>query len=296
MAEVHPVEPAPSLPRATWELVRDAVGCFISNDGPSRAASIAYYTLFSIAPVLLITIAIAGIAFGRDAAQGAIVAQLSGMMGHKTAEALQSLVTSAWHSDDDVFATILAVVLLVISATAVFGEVQTALNVIWKAAPRRPSGSIVSRLLRARLASIGVVIACGFVLTVSLAASAALAAVSKYLAIVFPTAQIALQAVDVGLSLLLISGIFAAMYKVLPDTPIAWRDVAVGAVLTTVLFQAGKYGIALYVASSDPASSFGAAGALIVFLVWVYYSALIFLLGAELTRAWARRWGSKQSE
>ncbi len=278
-----------SVVGAGWRLARETVENFIDHGALSRGASIAYYTLFSIAPMLLVAIGIAGFIFGREAAEGAIVSQLSGLMGLKTATVLQDLVQSARQSEDGVWASFVGIALLMLSSSVVFGEVQTALNAIWKAEPQR---STLTRFVRAKLASMGVVITCGFLLMVSLALSAALAAVSAYLAASFPTAQILLPTVDFLLSLTLISFIFAAMYKLLPDAPIAWRDVIVGAIATTLLFQGGKYLIALYIGQSDIASSFGAAGALIIFLLWVYYSAQIFLLGAEFTRAFAQRYGS----
>ena len=166
------------------------------------------------------------------------------------------------------------------------------LNAIWKAAPRN---SAVSRLVRARLVSLGLVIAFGFVLTVSLVVSAALAALSTFLHGVFPAIEAVLGIVNFLLSAVLISAMFASVYKILPDTPIAWRDVGVGALFATALFEGGKYLIALYIGRSNIASSFGAAGALIVLLLWIFYSAQIFLLGAEFTRAWACVWGSRSS-
>ncbi len=274
----------------TWLLLRDTVEGFIEDDGLSRGASIAYFTLFSIAPVLLVVVAIAGLVFGRDAAEGAIVAQLSGLMGRQTAEALQAMIESAAQPREGLLATITGIVVLVVATTGAFGEVQAGLNNVWKAGPSK--SSTLSRLLRARLISISLVVMTGFLLTVSLATSAALASVSTWLKYVFPAATAALNIVDVLLSGVLIAGLFAAMFKVLPDTPIAWRDVALGAIATTVLFEGGKYAIALYVGTSNVASSYGAAGALIVLLVWIYYSAQIFLLGAEFTRAFAKRFGS----
>ena len=278
---------------SAWALIKDTIEGFIDDSALSRGASIAYYTLFSIAPVLLIVVAIAGLVFGREAAQGAIVDQLSGLMGRKTAEALQAMIESASNQAAGTLASIIGLVALFVAATGVFGEVQSALNAIWKAEPGR---STLSRLVRARLVSLGLVIISGFLLTVSLAMSAALAALSKYLNGVFPAAETALQISNVALSIFLISGMFAAMYKVLPDTPIAWRDVAIGAVATTTLFEGGKYMIALYIGQSDIASSYGAAGALIVLLLWIYYAAQIFLLGAEFTRAFATRYGSHAAD
>lgn len=275
---------------AVWHLLRDTFSGFIDDEALSWGASIAYYTLFSIAPVLLVVVAIAGLVFGRDAAEGAIVDQFSVLMGHQTAVALQGMIESAARPREGVLATMIGVAVLFIAVSGVFGEVQSAMNAIWKAAPSEPS--TVTRLLRARLISMGLVVTAGFLLMVSLAASALLAGFSTYLKIVFPQVEVVLNIVDVVLSALLIGGLFAAMFKVLPDTNIAWRDVAVGALATTVLFEGGKYAIAFYIGQSNVASSYGAAGALIVLLVWIYYSAQIFLLGAEFSRAYAKRYGS----
>jgi len=277
--------------RGLWLLLRDMVEAFIADDALSRGASIAYYTLFAIAPVLLVVVGIAGLVFGREAAEGAIVDQLSVMMGRQTAEALQTMIESAAKPREGLLATIIGVGVLVVATSGVFGEVQAAMNAIWKSAPAE--GSTLSRIVRARIASLGLVVTCGFLLTVSLATSAALAGVSTYLKFVFPTATTALAVVDFLISAVLVAGMFAAMFKVLPDAPIAWRDVAIGAAATTILFDCGKYAIAFYIGQSNVASSYGAAGALIVLLVWIYYSAQIFLLGAEFTRAFARRFGSQ---
>ncbi len=275
---------------ATWHLLRDTFSGFVDDEALSWGASIAYYTLFSIAPVLLVVVAIAGLVFGRDAAEGAMVDQFSGLMGHGTAVALQGMIESAARPREGTLATIIGLVVLVIAISGVFGEVQSAMNAIWKAAPSKQS--TVTRLLRGRLVSMGLVVTAGFLLMVSLAASALLSGFSTYLRIVFPQVQVALNVIDVVLSALLIGGLFAAMFKVLPDTDVAWRDVAVGALATTILFEVGKYAIAFYIGQSNVASSYGAAGALIILLVWIYYSAQIFLLGAEFSRAYAKRYGS----
>jgi membrane protein len=273
-----------------WLLLKDTVTGFVDDEALSRGASIAYYTLFSIAPVLLVVIAIAGIAFGREAAEGAIVDQLSVMMGHQTAEALQGMIESAAKPREGTLATVIGMVVLLIATSGVFGEVQSAMNAIWKT--QASAHSTLTRLMRARLASLGLVVTCGFLLTVSLATSAALASLSTYLKYVFPDVQVVVNVFDVVMSAVLIGGMFAAMFKVLPDTDIAWRDVAIGALASTVLFEGGKYAIAFYIGQSNLASSYGAAGALIVLLVWIYYSSQIFLLGAEFSRAYAKRYGS----
>ncbi|SKA13122.1 membrane protein [Enhydrobacter aerosaccus] len=279
-----------SYGRALWLLLRETIEGFINDDALSRGASIAYFTLFSIAPVLLVVVAIAGLAFGRKAAEGAVVAQFSSMMGYDTAQALQTMIESAAKPREGTWASVIGIVILLVATTGVFGEVQTAMNQVWKTAP--PRRSTLSRLVRARLASLGLVVTAGFLLTVSLATSAALAGLSAYLKATFPAAGTMLRIVDIVMSALLIAGLFAAMFKILPDTDIAWRDVGIGAAVSTILFEGGKYAIAFYVGQSNVASSYGAAGTLIVLLVWIYYSAQIFLLGAEFTRAFARRYGS----
>jgi membrane protein len=257
---------------AVWHLLRDTFTGFIEDEALSWGASIAYYTLFSIAPVLLVVVAIAGLAFGRDAAEGAIVDQFSVLMGHQTAVALQAMIENAAKPREGALATVIGVSVLFIAVSGVFSEVQSAMNAIWKAKP--PEASTFTRLLRGRLVSMGLVVTAGFLL------------------MVFPVLQPVLSVVDVVLSAVLIGGLFAAMFKVLPDVDIAWRDVAIGALASTLLFEGGKYAIAFYIGQSNVASSYGAAGALIVLLVWIYYSAQIFLLGAEFSHAYARRYGS----
>lgn len=290
--ETLPVE-TPSSFALARRLLTETVEGFIADDAFSRGASIAYFTLFSLAPVLLLVIAVAGLVFGQEAAEGAVVEQLSGLMGRETAEAMQAMIRSASDRMTGLVATVIGLFTILLAASGVFGEVQAALNAIWKAEPR---SSTMSRLLRARLASFGLVITLGFVLMVSLALSAALTALGKFLKYSFPAAEAAVQATDLLISVVLISGLFAIMYKVLPDTPIRWRDVAVGALAATGLFEGGKYLIALYIGQSNVASSFGAAGALIVLLLWIFYSAQIFLLGAEFTRAWTHVYGARRRD
>ncbi|MGE0421591.1 MAG: YihY/virulence factor BrkB family protein [Reyranellaceae bacterium] len=277
--------PASHLERL-WRIARMAGEAFVDDNAWSRGASIAYFTLFSIAPVLLVVIAVAGLVFGRDAAQGAVVEQLSGLMGEKAAAALQEMVRIADNRLHGVWATLIGLVGILLAVTGVFSQVQSSLNVIWQAEGRRKSG--LSRLLRARLASLGLVAALGFVLIVSLATSAALAAMTGYVRARFPALEAVLGVVDIVLSIGLTTALFAAMYKVLPDVPIAWHEVLLGAVITTAMFEGGKYLIALYIGHSAIASSFGAAGAPVVMLLWIFYSAQIFLLGAEITWAWAQ--------
>jgi membrane protein len=277
----------------TWKLLKDTVLSFIDDEALSRGAAIAFYTVTSIAPVLLIVIAIAGLAFGRDAAQNAITAQLSGLMGQQTAEVLQSAVASAAGKSSGIVATVVGIITLFATASGVFGEMQSALNAIWKV---QPTGTTVSRLIRARAASLGLVAALGFLLMVSLVVSAALTAFANQINSILPFGRLLLSGLNFVVSLTLISVLFAAIYKVLPDRHLEWHDVGVGAVVTAVLFTIGKALIGLYIGSSAVASSYGAAGALIILLLWVYYSAQIFLLGAEFTKVYANRHGSKEEK
>jgi membrane protein len=269
-----------------WRLLKTTVTAFINDEALGRGAAIAFYTVTSIAPVLLIVVAIAGMVFGREAAQNGIIAQLSGLIGQQSAEVLQTAVASAQSKTSGKIATVVGVVMVIVTASGVFGEMQTALNVIWKADPK---GTPISRLIRARAAGLGLVVSLGFLLMVSLAISAALSAFGDYLNSVFPFGRVILTIVNAVVSLLLISILFATIYKVLPDKHIEWRDVIAGAIVTSFLFTAGKSLIGWYIGSSAVASAYGAAGALIVMLLWVYYSAQIFLLGAEFTKAYSDR-------
>ncbi|MBV8747745.1 MAG: YihY/virulence factor BrkB family protein [Xanthobacteraceae bacterium] len=274
-----------------WKMLKETVLGFIDDEALSRGAAIAFYTVTSMAPVLLIVVAIAGLAFGRGAAQNAITTQLSGLMGQQTAQVLQTAVESAASKSSGILATIIGIVTLIVTASGVFGEMQTALNRIWKTEPK---GTTMSRLIRARAASLGLVAAMGFLLMVSLVVSTALTAFGGYLDSVLPFGKVILPVLNLVVSLMLISFLFAAIYKILPDRDLEWNDVTVGAIVTAILFTIGKSLISWYVGSSSVASSFGAAGALIILLLWVYYSSQIFLLGAEFTKVYADRHGSQQ--
>lgn len=275
-----------------WILSKKTIISFIDDDALSRGAAIAFYTATSLAPVLLIVIAIAGLAFGRDAAQHEITTELSGLMGHQTADILQGAIAGAVGKSSGIIATIVGIVTLVVTASGVFVEIQSALNAIWRA---DRNGTTVSRLIQARAASLGLVAIMGFLLMVSLVVSAALTAFGNELNGILPFGKVILSILNVVISLGLISILFAAVYKVLPDKEIEWRDVIIGAVVTAVLFTVGKSIIGLYIGSSSIASSYGAAGGLIVLLLWVYYSVQIFLVGAEFTKVYAGRQAAKRA-
>src|ERR1035437_9065955 len=277
----------------SWKMFKDTILSFIDDEALSRGAAIAFYTVTSIAPVLLIVVAIAGLAFGHDAAQNAIITQLSGLMGQQTAEVIQAAIASAAGKSSGILANIIGVATLVATASGVFGEMQSSLNAIWKA---KSVATTVSRLIRARATSLGLVAALGFLLIVSLAVSAGLTAFGNYLDSIIPIGKLIFPILNFFVSLALLAALFAAIYKVLPDRRLEWRDVIIGAIVTSVLFTIGKSLIGWYLGSSAVASSYGAAGGLIVLLLWVYYSVQIFLLGAEFTKIFANQHGSKQDQ
>lgn len=277
---------------SSWTVLKDAANSFIDDEALTRGAAIAFYTATSLAPVLLIVIAIAGLVYGQEAAQGAITAEFSELMGRQTAELLQTAVASSKSKSSGFIAAAIGIVTLIVTASGVFGEMQAALNKIWKA---EPQGTTVGRLVRARAKSLGLVAALGFLLVVSLAVSAALTAFEGRINAALPFGGAILSALNVIVSLALISFLFAAVFKVLPDRDLEWRDVAVGAVITAVLFIIGKSLIGWYIGSSAIASTYGAAGGLIVLLLWVYYTSQIFLFGAELANAYATHRGHERA-
>ncbi len=274
-----------------WSLLKDSVSGFIEDEALSRGAAMAFFAVTSLAPILLLVIAIAGLVFGEEAARNALASQLTGLMGSQSADVLQSAVADASDESSGIWATIIGGVTLLITASGVFGEMQSSLNVIWKA---KPEGGTVSRLVRARAASLGLVASLGFLLIVSLAVSAGISALGGFLNAYLPFGDVILAIINEVISLALITVLFAAIYKVLPDLHLEWRDVWTGALVTAILFSIGKSLIGWYLGSSTVASSYGAAGALIIILLWVYYSSLIFLLGAEFTHAYSLAHGSRQ--
>ncbi|MBZ9717192.1 MULTISPECIES: YihY/virulence factor BrkB family protein [Mesorhizobium] len=270
--------------------MRESVVGFIDDNALSHGAAMAFYAATSLAPILLIVVAIAGLVFGHDAAQLALSAQISGLMGPESADLLKTALESASGRLYGTWAAIIGLVTLLVAASGVFGEMQQSLNTIWKI---EPQGNSLSRLVRARAASLGLVAALGFLLLVSLIASAAISALGAFINAHLPFGTIILSGINGVVSFALIAVMFAAIYKVLPDRTLEWRDVAIGAVGTAALFTLGKSLIGWYIGTSAIASSYGAAGGLLVILLWVYYSSEIFLLGAEFTRAYSVRHGSR---
>ncbi len=265
-----------------------------ADGAPSRGASVAFYAMFSAAPLLLLVIALAGLIFGREAAQGAIIDEFSHLMGPEAASALEHIVATASDTGDGMIATAISVVLLLLGATSVLAELQSALNQIWKAPPLKTSG--VWSWLRSRLLSLSLIGAAGFLLVVSLVLSAALTAFDRWLSGGATEIAVLLEFTNLVTSYTLTVLFFAAIYKILPDIPLRWRDVIIGSLVTALLFTIGKYAIALYISTSHLASGYGAAGALIIVFVWVFYSTQIFLLGAEFTKVFAASHGSKKQE
>lgn len=277
--------------RNAWCLAKASFNAWLDDYAPSMGAALSYYTLFSIAPLLIIVIAVAGLAFGADAVQNHVFGQLRGLIGDEGAIAIQGLIKSASSPGRSVLAVVVGVLTLLVGATTVFSELQDDLDRIWHA-PRaiRPSG--LWGLLRTRFLSLGIVVGVGFVLLVSLVLSAALAALGEWWSPAFGGWSMALQVMNFLVSLLIVTTLFAMTYKVLPSVKIAWRDVMVGSAVTALLFTIGKLVIGLYIGKSGIVSGFGAAASIVVLLIWVYYSAQIFLLGAEFTYIYAHDFGS----
>ncbi len=267
-----------------------ALRAWWDDDALRLGASIAYYTLFAIAPVLLVAISIAGMAFGAEAVRGEIVGQLDALIGRDGAQAVESLLEGASQRRAGMVATALGSIAFIVAATGAFLELQAALNRIWRAKPN--PGTTLKGLLMDRLRSFGLVVAIGFLLMVSLAVTAALAALSGWLSSRSPSLPLVWSGVSVLVSLVVTTALFALMYLVLPDVRLRWRDVRTGAFVTAVLFTIGQQLIGLYLGQSSVTSAYGAAGSVMVLLLWVYHSCQILLFGAEFTRVYARRHGS----
>jgi len=282
-----------SVLRAAWALMRDTVKAWIDDYAPSMGAALAYYTLFSTAPLLLIVISLAGLFFGEQAARGEIMGQISNLVGPQSAQTIQTLLEGLNQPTSGVWGSLVGVVVLLIGATTVFSELQNSMDRIWRTPCQRPSGGLMG-LVKARLLALGLVLGIGFLLMVSLLVSTAVAVLGKWWAPWFGQYASLAHALDWAVSFGLITAIFAMIYKWIPQVQIAWRDVWIGAAITALLFTLGKTLIGLYIGRSGVASPFGAAASLVVLLLWVYYSAQIFLLGAEFTWIFSHRHGSRQ--
>ena len=282
-----PVPPGSLLTRS-WHLIKAAVSSWVDDFAPSMGAALSYYTVFSLAPMLLIVIGVAGLVFGADAARGEIVTQLRGLMGEQGAVAVEELLKSASDPGQGILATIIGFATLMVGATAVFAELQSSLDRIWRTpAPINENG--IWGMIRTRFLSFGLILGLGFLMIVSLVLSAALAALGNWWGSYLGNWEFVLQALNFIFSFAVVTVMFAAIYKFMPHAKIEWPNVWVGAVVTALLFTIGKFLISLYIGKSGVASGFGAAGSFAVLLVWVYYSAQIFLLGAEFTWVYSHR-------
>ena len=281
-------------PRAMGGLIRSALRSWLSDFAPSMGAALAYYTLFSMAPLLLIAISVAGAVFGVEAARGEIFAQLRGLLGDDGASAVAGLLKSVQRNGQSALGTTLGAVLLLVGATSVFAELQDSLDRIWRV-PARATSSGLLELLRTRLMSFGLILGIGFLLMVSLAVSAALSAWGRWWAPVFGSRETLLQLANHGIGFALSAAMFALIYKFIPRARIGWTDVWLGSAVTSLLFTLGKAVIGWYIGTSGVASGFGAASSLVALLIWVYWSAQVFLVGAEFTWVFAHRYGSRRN-
>lgn len=276
--------------RRWWALVKETWAEFQADDVSRMGAALAYYTVFSVAPIFVMAVAVAGAVFGEEAATGKLYSQLEGLLGDTAAAAVQSIVQDADRAGGGAVATVVGVVTLLLGASSVFVQLRGALNRMWGVVPRK--AATLWATVRARLMSIALVFAMGFLLMVSLVASAVIAGLETWLSGLLPFPPFLLELVNQLVSLGVLTLLFAVIYKYLPDTKIDWSDVWAGSVATAALFTIGKFAIGQYLGRSSIASSYGAAGSLVVLLVWVYYSAQLVLLGAEFTQVYARSRGS----
>ena len=272
-------------------LCKEAAVAWVDDFAPSMGAAISYYTMFSLAPLLVIVIAVAGALFGTEAVQGQIAAQLAGLIGQEGALAVQALVKSANEPSRGLIAGGISIVVLIVGATTVFAELQSALDRIWHV-PERAKPSGIWGILHARVLSFGLILGLAFLLMVSLVVSAVLAALGSWSEGLFPGWELLLQLINALVTLGILTLLFAMIYKLMPSAPIAWPDVWIGAAVTALLFEIGKVLIGLYLGKSSVTESFAAAGSLVVLLAWVYYAAQVFLLGAEFTKVYANAHGS----
>ncbi len=276
--------------RDTPGLLKETFQAWSDDKAPKMGAALSYYTVFSLAPLLMVVIAIAGLVFGRDAARGRIVGQLSGLLGREAAQLVETMIARASEPTAGIVAAAIGLSTLLLGATGVLMELHDDLNIVWKVTIKPGRG--IKGMLRDRLLSFGVVLAFGFLLLVSLVLSAGLAAMGDRLRHLIPGWLVVAYLLNYGVSLVVVAALMATLFVLLPDVKIAWRDVWVGSLITSILFHLGKLLIGLYLGKAGVASPFGAAGSLALLLVWIYYTSQVFLFGAELTRVYTHRFGS----
>lgn len=266
-----------------------------ADNAPRLAAALAYYTAFSIAPLLIVVIAVAGLAFGRDAVRDRLDEQIGGVIGAEGADVIQEIIANASQPQEGVLATIIGVVTLILGAIGVFMQLKSAINTVWGVvpSPEQTQQQSILKLLRDHVISFGLVLGIGFVLLVSLVISAVLASLDHFVSGLLPEAQFISQLINFVVSFGVVMLLFAMLFKFLPDTPVSWHDVWIGAALTSALFTIGKYLLGLYLGGSGVTSTYGAAGSFVLILLWIYYSAQILLFGAEFTQVYAQKYGSR---
>lgn len=277
--------------QALWWLLRDSANAWIDDRAPSMGAALAFYALFSVAPLLIIAIAIAGVFFGEEAARGEIVAQMGGLIGHEGAASVQSIIESARNTASGTVAMTVGILTLIITASTVFAELKDSLDYIWRV--NNPDSSSLRNFFQTRVRALVMVIIIGMLLLLLLVASTALTVIADRAAIYQNSASL-IDTLNFIIFVGMTAILFAIIYKILPDIKIAWKDVWMGATITAVFFSLGKSLIALYLTKSHIGSAFGTAGSVIIGLLWVYYSAQIFFLGAEFTKLYAQRYGSQK--
>lgn len=277
-----------------YDLAKKAVNAWLDDYAPSMGAAIAFYTVFSMAPLVIIVIAIAGFFWSREAVQGQLFQQVAAMVGADGAKAVESVVQGAQTPTQGIIATAVSVAVLLVGSTTVFAELQSALDRIWEV-PAEKNVSGIWNTIRARLLSFGLVLALAFLLIVSLLVSAILSAMGSWAANLLPAWEILLHAINIVVALAFTTALFAMIYRFMPRASVAWRDVWIGAFVTSLLFEIGKFLIGVYVGKASVASSYAAAGSLVVVLIWVYYAAQVFLLGAEFTWVYANEHGSRRN-
>lgn len=281
-------------PKAVVGLLKESFSDWSEDKASRLAAALAYYAMFSLGPLVLIMIAIAGLVFGEEAARNQIVGQLDGLLGTEGAEAIQTMIQAASREGTGIIATIVGIAMLLFGAMGVFGQLQDALNTVWEVKPKEGRG--IMGMVKDRFLSFTMVLGVGFLLTISLVLSAALAAIVNYFATILPgdaAGGAIAQGVDLVFSFAVLTVLFAAIYKVLPDAKIAWSDVWLGAAFTSLLFVIGRFAISTYIGQAGVGSAYGAAGSVVVLLIWVYYSAQILFFGAEFTQVYSRKYGTR---
>ena len=277
-------------PKTAFSLTKDSAKAWSEDKASRLAAALSYYTIFSIAPLLVLAIAVAGLAFGREAASNQLFGEIRGLVGDQGAQAIQAMVQSVNQKGGNILATLVGVFTLLLGASGAFGQLQDALNTIWQVQPKPGQG--IMGFLRTRFLSFSMVLVIGFLLMVTLVMSAALSALGHYLADILPMPAAVMQLINFALSFGVTALLFTLIYKVLPDVTVRWRDVWIGGLVTALLFSIGRYLIGLYLGRGSVSSAYGAAGSLVIILLWIYYSAQILFFGAEFTKVFANRFGS----